>query len=145
MKQHILSSLQMWKFFSPSRAARNLFGKTQIRPQTLSYILFELLILSTCIHDSQSLCVPWTKNKTEGLPWSETMWAGNHVGGSGCGRQPRNGVRSRKPHFLPTFLPSTPAGIGKGFENENEAFSCVSIFSKSELQMHDRYSCTNGN
>lgn len=74
VKQHILSSLQKWKFFSPSGAAKNLFGKTQIRPQTPSYILFELLILSTFIHDSQSLCVPWTKSKTEGLP----CW--DHVG-----------------------------------------------------------------
>lgn len=33
VKQHTLSSLQMSKFSSSNRAARNLFGKTQARPQ----------------------------------------------------------------------------------------------------------------
>lgn len=101
----------MWKFSSPNRIARNLLGKTQTRPQAPNYILSKMLVLSTFIQDSQSLCVRRTKNKTEGLPWSEPTWAANHAEGSGCSLQARKSV-STKPHSLPTSLRNTPAGIG---------------------------------
>ena len=69
-----------------------------------------MLLLSTFIQDSQSLCVYWVKHKMKGLLWSETAWAPNHAEGCGWGLEPRNGVLSAKPHSLPTSLTNTPAG-----------------------------------
>lgn len=57
----------------------------------------------------------------------------------------------QKPHSLPTSLTNTPAGTGRGFESERMKLSYVvymgfvTIFLKSGLQMHDIYSCANGN
>lgn len=88
-----------------------------------NYILSKMLILSTFIQDSQSLCVQWAKNKRKGLPF----WG--HMG-SQAGRRVWWGPPAQKwcvlhkTTFPSPALPNTPAGIERVFENEKEAFLC---------------------
>lgn len=122
---HSFHFCRYWRFPLPTEQPETCLERPIQGCKHPNYILSKMLMLSTFIQDSQSLCVQWAKDEAEGIISSETTWSANHAEGSSWGYQPRNGILYIKPHFLPLSLPNTQAGIGSFWQWE---WSCLMLY-----------------